>query len=330
MSSSFSDKLRFWSEQVPKGMKSMENSQSIKDSYPREIYTPSFSLYCGYAENDKTPPHEPHQIDHLDSIYIRPTNVTGVYLQKTGDCYAHASASAYLNTVMRIKGIQKQVPSFADCFALARYNEDKGGSPMTSLKKIEEVYKFGVLFEETQELPLIRDICIYSVILIFDTTEEGYQAIARGSLTKKPTGEISEGGHCVLIEGYDFERDLCICKNSWGKDTSRMRFEVNIGALHRYSFVKVYWTLNSIKQNLIQTFKMEKFLGYYKGHLINCAWMDKTTAIYTSEYICDPHEEKQGPYCYLGYDINQYIDLRIQRKEKIIRNDTNNTSQARN
>ena len=165
--------------------------------------------------------------------------------------------------------------------------------------------------------------------MIFDTTEEGYQAIARGSLTKKPTGEISKEGHCVLIEGYDFERDLCICKNSWGNDTSKMRFEVNIGALHCYSFIKVYWTLDSIKQNLIQTFRMEKFKGTYKGHPIDCAWMDKSTAIYTSEYICDPHDEKEGPYRYLGYDIDQYIALRIHRTEKTIRKDTNQRSHGR-
>ena len=259
---------------------------------------------------------------HLGKEIFRNTNLTGVYRQKGGTCYAHSSTSAYLNSVMRIKGIQN-IPSFSDCFAIASAQGDHGGNPCISLQALEDRYHFGIQWERTEELPSIRDILMISVILCFSTTKEGYKSIANGSLTKKPSG-IPSGRHSVLIEGYDFENDLCICKNSWGIDTASDRFKVNIGALHNCQFIRVFWTLRSIDPRLKQDFKIKPFKGQLKGKAIDSAWMSLDAAKYSSDYLAELDlDHSNFPFAYHGYKIDQWIRINLARKnldaEKVIK-----------
>ena len=137
---------------------------------------------------------------------------------------------------------------------------------------LEKKFQLGVLYERTQTIPSIRDIITISCILSFSTSKKGWREIAKGSLTERPDGE-SDGRHAALIEGYDFDKGLYICKNSWGISTAVDGFDVDLKALHNFHFIKVYWTLNSIKGKTIKQFhsNMEKFIGILNGEIIDCA-----------------------------------------------------------
>ena len=64
------------------------------------------SEFRGFAIDDNVHPEKWKQPkgSHLGKEIFRNTNLTGVYRQHGGTCYAHSSTSAYLNSVMRIKG----------------------------------------------------------------------------------------------------------------------------------------------------------------------------------------------------------------------------------
>ena len=126
--------------------------------------------------------------------------------------------------------------------------------------------------ERTQTTPSLRDIITISCILCFSTSQKGWEAVAKGSLTERPDGE-SDGWHAVLMEGYDFDKGFYVCKNSWGIYTAADRFDVDLKALHGFYFVKVYWTLDSIEGKTIKQFylKMDKFTGTLNGERIECA-----------------------------------------------------------
>ncbi len=57
--------------------------------------------------------------------------------------------------------------------------------------------------------------------------------------------------------------------------------------------------------------KINTFTQRLNGYEIHCGCMDENTAIYCSEYICEIHNEINGPYNYLGYDINEYIACQL-------------------
>ena len=61
------------------------------------------SPVIGYLEEDRKRIKNLLPKGPLTSRYIRNTNVTGVYQQRGGTCYAYASCSAYLNTAMRMR-----------------------------------------------------------------------------------------------------------------------------------------------------------------------------------------------------------------------------------
>ena len=285
------------------------------------------SPFIGDAEEDTQPLSCPLPSGLLGKKYIRSTNATGCYQQKTGNCFAYASASAYLNTAMRIYG-HKPLPSFAECYRIADYNHGDGGSVLIAIENLEKAFNFGILSNSTGEIPSIRDVITLSVILCFTTSDEGWQAVANGSLTKLPKGE-SNGWHATLIEGYDFEKDLFICKNSWGIQTAQDRFNVSIEALHDFYFVSVYWTIQSIQGKTIKQFnpKMKKFKGKFNGKPIDCAWMDQTTATYCSEYVAEYRPEISGPLNYLGYDVEQWIQIN-REINNIETNKTNETNES--
>lgn len=136
--------------------------------------------------------------------------------------------------------------------------------------------------------------------------------IAEGELIEKQEGE-KDGSHAAIVEGYDFDKKCLICKNSWGSKTAAPRFNLKPSATHSYYFTHVYFTLSSIKGKTNKTFKpkMNKFVGYLDNRVIDCAWMDEKTAIYSSDYVCELHEEKEGPYNYLGYDIKKWIRIKL-------------------
>ena len=293
--------------------------------------TENLSSYIGDAETDIKILSAPLRDGPLRPRYVRSTNVTGVYKQKTGNCFVYAAVEAYLNTAIRIYGHRK-LPSFSECYKIADYNHGKSGQPDHAIHLLEEHFHLGILCKKTMKRPTIREILTLSIIISFTTSKQGYRAIANGSLTEFPGGP-TDGWHATLLEGYDLDQDLCICKNSWGKfdeahqNGAHERFDLDIGALHDFEIVKVYWTLNSIQGKTIQPYKenMEKFKGELKGKTIDCAWMDEVTACYNTDYVAEfhPGPEEMGPLNYLGYDIDQWISITLNRtemtKEKIRR-----------
>ena len=171
----------------------------------------------------------------------------------------------------------------------------------------------------------IRDAFIISAIACFSTSSDGWTHVSRGELLKYPGG-LEKGFHASLVEGYDIEKDCYICKNSWGNVTARPRFLFTKSAAHSCSFVKVYFTLDSIKGKTEKIFnpKIRKCKGILDGKEIDCAWLGPTTAKHTSDYICEYHPEVHGIYKFFGYDIYQYIDIKRPKNKSSKYDDENN------
>lgn len=270
----------------------------------------------GYIENDE----DDKIISYLDDgllnkRFIRNTNVTGVYEQKYSNCFAFAACSAYINTVMRIYGSKNPVPSFKECYQIANYNNNQGGNSGEAIQRLERHFNFGVCMKRVNEVS-IRDSMMLSVIANFKTSSKGWKSIANGELLWYPGG-IGDGRHSALVEGYDLEKDCMICKNSWGGETATSRFDFTPSACHECDFVVVYFTLESIRDKTVKKFipKIQTFEGSLNKQKINCAWMDKTTALYSTEYVCEYHPEKIGDMNYLGYDVFKWIDINLNRAD---------------
>ena len=131
---------------------------------------------------------------------------------------------------------------------------------------------------------------------------------------KKPSGE-ADGSHSALAEGYDFEKNCIICKNSWGGVTSSPRFDFIPSAAHRCNFYVVFFTIDSIRGKINGQYipRIKTFNGTLKGKSIKCAWMDEQTATYETNYLCEHHPEKKDDLNYLGYDVYEWIDLNCKK-----------------
>lgn len=271
------------------------------------------SKVIGYLELDREEIEDHLPIGRLNSRFIRNTNVTGVYRQREGTCYAYAASSAYLNTALRIIGKNK-FPTMSECFQIAVYSGTDGGDPLKSIEALEKHFHFGISCDRVNSFS-INDAITLSLITCFSTSREGWKMVKNGSLLHKPGGE-ADGWHASLVEGYDFDKDCMIVKNSWGGETSEPRFDFDQFMAHDYYFVRVYCKDDNIDGKSPPKFtpRIQKFNGHWYGNRIDCAWMDKQTAVYTKNYLCEHHPEKDGDMNYLGYNINQWINLNLRRQ----------------
>jgi hypothetical protein len=148
-------------------------------------------------------------------------------------------------------------------------------------------------------------------VISFTTTDHGWNDIANGSLVQRPSGIWSDEWHAALVESYDLSNDWSICKNSWGDRTARPRFNLVMAALHDFYITQVYFTTDSIAGKTECEF-IPRFFGseaaYLKGHPIKKHTMDKLTAIYTDEYICEPKEDGND-VVWIGYPVCEYIRI---------------------
>lgn len=276
---------------------------------------------------------------NLCQRYIRNTNATRTYKQKGRTCYAYAAISAYINAIMRIYG-ERYPPSFAECYDIAAYNGENGGIPSKSIQLLEDHFHYGICFENKKKIS-IREAITLSPIISFSTSKKGWNNVANGKLLRRPQGP-EDGWHASIIEGYDFNQKCFICKNSWGGISAKPRFDIIETATHDCEFTVVYFTLDSIRNTNIRmpSFsyfdnypfmkkiisyiyrnffskpivfepKMIKFEGKWKEKKIDCAWMDEETAIYSTDYVCQPFLQKHDQYDYLGYDIDQWISINL-------------------
>lgn len=159
---------------------------------------------------------------------------------------------------MRIANYMK-MPSMKELYDIAEYNKEKGGEPLYSINYIENKLNLGIRCEKVKYVS-ISDILTLSVIVSFSTSDEGWKKVARGELLRYPGG-VESGWHAVLVEGYDLEKDCLICKNSWGIDTAKARFDFAPSAAHDFEFIRVYFTEQSIAGKISKQFvpKMQKF-----------------------------------------------------------------------
>ena len=153
---------------------------------------------------------------------------------------------------MRIYG-SKEAPSFKECFPIACYNGNDGGSPAISIQKLEEHFHYGICCKKTKKATILDAIKI-SVIVSFSTSKKGWTQVAKGELFEKPEGE-ADGSHATVVEGYDFDRKCLICKNSWGSRTAEPRFDLKPSATHKHYYTLIYFTLDSIKGKTLKKFE---------------------------------------------------------------------------
>ena len=276
----------------------------------------SFAAYepskvVGYLEEDDKAVIGPLPHGKLQSRYIRNTNASGVYEQIARNCYAYAACSAYINTIMRIYG-SRPPPSFYECFQIANYNGNNGGDTYKAIQLLENHFNYGILCDRTNKIS-VRDAITLSCIASFSTSENGWKYVAKGNLLEYPGG-IKDNRHAALIDGYDFDKKCFICKNSWGGVTAEPRFNFNEEACHDFYFVRVFFTLNSIKSKTSKKFvqNLVTFKGKYNGYAIDAAWMDYKTALYSSEYVCEYCPDTIGEYKYKGYNVDQWIMINLK------------------
>jgi hypothetical protein len=235
--------------------------------------------------------------------------------QKGGTCYAHASASAYINTCARIFSLKPRIPSYDECVTVADYNHGNGGSPQKSICLLEEKYQCGVRCKTLQGPPKIRDILSVSVIIFFTTSEAGWKAISSGSLMEPAPGD-PEGWHATLAEGYDFSEDCVWAKNSWGHaGTVKERFKFRFSAFPHCWHVLVFSTTVSIIGKTLHPYKanMRRFDWVLDGKPIQCAYMDEQTARYETGFLCECIPSWPPPLNWVGYDLDQYIAIKSKK-----------------
>lgn len=180
---------------------------------------------------------------------------------------------------------------------------------------LEEYFNLGVRFDVLSALS-IRDSMMQSAIVCFSTSENGWKQVKKGEFLEFPSG-LANGSHSSLVEGYDLDKNCYICKNSWGGKTAEPRFDFTESAPHNCWFIRVYFTPESIvgKTSKFFTLKIKKFGGSLNGIDIDCAWMDKITANYCDDYVCELKRKKHGQYKYIGYNVNQWISINLNRSK---------------
>lgn len=255
-----------------------------------------------------------------DEIFHRNTNVTGYFDQATTPkCFAYAASCAYINTCKRIYAPAKPIPTFDECLEVADYSAaNEGGWPEVSIERLEKKFGFGVQFQDKHlKVFSIRDILICSVIVTFSTSQEGWANVRNGGLLEKAPGEAT-GLHSTLIEGYNFRKDCCICKNSWGdEDGYKPRFLFRFRAAHDFYTTLVYYTNPSVEGKVLRSRPCNisrRFTADVEGQSISAAYMDAVTANDTSEFLC----EERADYTaynnrYIGYKAEEYISILIKK-----------------
>lgn len=169
---------------------------------------------------------KPIKIGTLTKSYHKNINSTDIYKQYGNSSYAYAACVAYINSIIRFN-ITRPPPTFKECYDIACYNRKNTGNPVESLRRLENYFKFGISYQIIKSENLsIKDVLNTSSIVCFTTSQEGWKAVADGELLECPPGK-SEGWHSCVVEGYDFDKDCLICKNSWRNEKESPRFLFN-------------------------------------------------------------------------------------------------------
>ncbi len=182
-----------------------------------------------------------------------------------------------------------------------------------SLDQLEARFKLGVLHKplaKADKNSIIECVMIRTCLLTFSTSKLGYHAIGRGGgkLLEKADGDVEAQGHAVIVESYDFRKDVFIAQNSWGKLESpgvQGRFEFRFEAFHRFKIFDVYFTTSSIPRMLIFDLRQSpEYEGQLLGEVCRCVTFgDQQSASASSDYICLDFESL------VGYRVSDYINI---------------------
>ena len=215
----------------------------------------------------------------------------------TGNCYAHAASSAYVNAVSRICGEKKVDLEEAINYVTKKYGMN-GGQVYKSIQYLESIYKKGIKCDRLQhgKLPEVSDIFKYSVVVSFCTSAQGWKDFEYGTMLKTPydiktpwkdnNGNI--GRHACLIESYDFENKCVRLKNSWGDGRVNVRFS----SFCNFQCIIVYYTLSSIN-----------IINKYIPDMINCYDNDYIDKIKVTKYMT--HNTAQHEANYFSVRMNK-------------------------
>lgn len=264
--------------------------------------TPSEAL--GPVENDHSTTTTPLAEGNLTQRFIRNTHGAGVYEVENGTSYADPASSAYINAILQ-KRETRPPPSYRECYSIACYNGTKGGDVSKSIQHLENHFKYGIHCEPKKTVD-ISEILTQNVVLAFTTSHEGWKKVIKGDLTEFP-GSDKTYYHAVLVDGYDFEHDCMICKNSFKAVKAAPRFNFKPSAAHDcYYYVVSSDEKGEVKEDVVT------FEGQLFDTNITCAFLDHDDAMYCNNYVCELQPEKEGNLKYIGYDINQWISLNLK------------------
>ena len=292
------------------------NANNTLDTIENEIESPSDRIIEAYKKIHNIPVKftkkekrkltlRPQLGGKIDKRIIRKSNLKTPYIYEGGVTYAYTAVCAYLDTINRIYGV-KYIPTFDECFKIAQNNEQ---SALKSLQLLENHFNFGIQCKITDNVS-IRDACTISIIAKITTCDIGWKNVNKGEFLEYVEGLYHET-HYALVLGYDQGLDCFICRNSWNLFDGKPFFNYKYNHDQNNELIAVFFTTSSIIGKTIKQYRpnIEKFIGEYKSHKIHCAWMDEETSNYETSYYIVYHPEKEGPLKYLGYDIDEYIDI---------------------
>ena len=241
-----------------------------------------------------------------------------------GSCFAYAVASAYVDLCHKIP--KCPTLDFEEAFDVAYY--DTQTEINTALVCLENFYSRGLVWNEpTKVYPTVKDIIVSSVIMLFLTTDQGWEQIHTGKLLTKPPGDVTESAHwhAALIEDYNFDGTVKV-KKSWSKlkNESNGSCDIWLPALHQAYFVTVNYTRESIA-NKDYDFQPEVIFGpecrcvcpeWVFG--MSCWFLDDEKSSSTNHYWGKENFQiiKYGKAnSYPGFRLDDYIQAKLDGHE---------------
>lgn len=276
-------------------------------------------------EMDDLPLKENSDNDSEDSSSNIPPSAKKKNSQECfGSCFAHAVASAYIDMCNKIP--KCPVPEFGEAFDIAYY--DTQTEIPTALVCMENFYSRGLVWNApTKEYPTVKEIMLCSVIMLFLTTDQGWEQINEGKLLKKPVGDVSESTcwHAALIEDYNFNGTVKV-KKSWNKlkDGNSGSCDIWLPALHQTYFITVKYTRESIA-NKDYNFQREVIFGpecrcvcpdWVVG--MSCWFLDDKKSSSPSHYWGKENFQmiRHGKAnAYPGFRVDDYIQAKLDGHE---------------
>lgn len=255
---------------------------------------------------------------NLDSYRRSRNNIQNPYIEYFSEnfdkSYIYPACKAYIKAILQIKG-SRDPPSLFECIEYIESLEMKVKSPQATIEQLEKHYNYGILYKTTQKLT-IRDALCFPVVIEFSTSQNGKAKIlGEKKLIEKQKGS-EKFWYTAFVEDYLFSDNCIICNDSNGN-----QIHLKLSATHRCFVTLLFFTNESIKGKIQKNEVVKcdfleakitcmKFKGTLYNKPIDCVWMDRSLAAYSTDYIFQYCPRKNPQLPYLGYEINQYIYIK--------------------